>query len=178
MTTVCTLGNLASGAQVSVTIVTQPTAAGQITAYSSANSSVDDPEQNNSAQQLTLNVAASCVEEVTASVGRQIVREGNQSRKQLAHTIYVRNDSGRRLNGLVHFVFDGLPASVDGDKDTHFFQTRCAQPLGRKFVTVGVGLNELVWEPGQVIKLQVNFFNPDRAEINYNLRIYTGPGYP
>jgi dipeptidyl aminopeptidase/acylaminoacyl peptidase len=121
---------------------------------------------------------APCVEEVTNAVAQAIDRPGNQSRKQVRHTIYVRNTSGRALNGLVHFVFDGLPASVDGDKNTTFFRTRCAEPLGRKYTTVGVGLNELVWQPGQVIKLEVDFFNPEREQINYNLRIYTGPGYP
>jgi uncharacterized repeat protein (TIGR01451 family) len=176
--TICQLGDLASGAQVSVTVVTQPTAAGEITAFASANSGVDDPDQNNNVRQLKLTVAPSCVEEVTASVGQQIVRNGNQSRKQLEHTIQVRNNTGHRLNGLVHFVFDGLPASVEGDKGTTFFRTRCAQPLGRKYTSVGVGLNDLVWEPGQVITLKVAFFNPDREEINYNLRIYTGPGFP
>ncbi|HVG29163.1 MAG TPA: hypothetical protein VM864_05525 [Pyrinomonadaceae bacterium] len=176
--TICQLGDLISGAQVSVTVVAQPTAAGEITASAAANSAIDDPEQNNNVQQLKLTVASGCVEEVTASVGQQIVRNGNQSRKQLEHTIYVRNNSGHRLNGLVHFVFDGLPASVEGDKGTTFFRTRCAQPLGRKYTSVGVGLNDLVWEPGQLIKLKVDFFNPGRAEINYNLRIYTGPGFP
>jgi len=111
-------------------------------------------------------------------VAQAIERPGSQSRKQVRQTIYVRNTSGRALNGLVHFVFDGLPASVEGDKNTTFFRTRCAEPLGRKFATVGVGLNELVWQPGQLIKLEVDFFNPDREQITYNLRIYTGPGYP
>ena len=178
--TVCQLGDLASGAQVSVSFVTRPTAVGEITAFSSANSALDDPEQNNNVQSLKLTVAPPppCVEEVTSSVGRLIERPGNQSRKQVRHMIYVQNNSGRRLNGLVHFVFEGLPASVEGDKGLTFFHTRCAEPLGRKYTTVGVGLNELVWEPGQVIRLEVNFFNPDREQINYNLRIYTGPGYP
>jgi uncharacterized repeat protein (TIGR01451 family) len=178
--TVCQLGNLASGSQVSVNIVTKPTAAGEITAFSSATSALDDPEQNNNAQSLKLTVAppAPCVEEVTSIVGQLVERPGNQSRKQVRHVIYVRNNSGRQLNGLVHFVFDGLPASIEGDKKTSFFRTRCSEPLGRKYTSVGVGVNALVWEPGQVIKLEVDFFNPERELINYNLRIYTGPGFP
>ncbi|MBV8856380.1 MAG: DUF11 domain-containing protein [Acidobacteria bacterium] len=176
--TTCQLGDIPSGAPVSVNFVTRPTAAGEFTALSSAVSAVDDPVQNNNVQSLPLTVAppAPCVEEVTSSVVRTIERPGNQSRKQLRHVIYVQNTSGRRLNGLVHFVFDGLPASVEGDKGMTFFRTRCAEPLGRKYTTVGV--NQLVWEPGHVIRLEVDFFNPDRELVNYNLRIYTGPGYP
>jgi hypothetical protein len=103
--------------------------------------------------------ADECVPEVTAQVQQLISRPGNQSRRNVKHIIYVRNNSGRRLNGLVHFIFDALP-------------------LGRKYTSIGVGRSDLVWLPGQTIRLEVDFFNPNRVPLNYRLRIYTGPGYP
>jgi uncharacterized repeat protein (TIGR01451 family) len=175
--TVCQLGQLAAGKQTSIQVVVKPTASGEIVAFSSASSPTFDTNPNNNGQQLALTVKEACVEEVTSLVQQSISRPGKQDRPNLKHTITVRNNSGRRLNGLVHFVFDGLPASVeDGDPRSTFFLTRCAEPLGRKYTSVGV--RNLVWEPGQVIELKVDFFNPDRVPVAYNLRIYTGPGFP
>ncbi|HEX8143799.1 MAG TPA: hypothetical protein VF553_14470 [Pyrinomonadaceae bacterium] len=175
--TVCQLGQIGSNAQTSIQVVVRPTVSGEVVAFSSASSPTADTNPNNNGQQLALTVKEACVEEVTSLVQQSIARPGSQDRRNLKHTIIVRNNSGRRLNGLVHFVFDGLPASVeDGDPRSSFFLTRCAEPLGRKYTSVGV--RDLVWEPGQVIELKVDFFNPDRVPVNYNLRIYTGPGFP
>jgi uncharacterized repeat protein (TIGR01451 family) len=174
--TVCELGQIAGGAQTTIRFVVKPTAPGEIMAFSSATSPSPDSNPNNNGQQLAVNVNGSCVPEVTSEIQQLIVRHGNQSRKRVGHTIYVRNTSGRTLNGLIHFVFDGLNPNVqDGDPRSHFFYTRCAQPLDRPFKTV---MRDFVWQPGQIIQLEVDFFNPDRTPINYNLRVYTGPGYP
>jgi uncharacterized repeat protein (TIGR01451 family) len=173
----CQLGQLAAGAQTSIQFVFKATATGEVVAFSGASSPTPDSDPNNNQQELRLNVVASCVPEVTGEVQQLIVRPGNQSRLRVKHRIFVRNNSGRALHGLVHFVFDGLGQNVqDGDPRSTFFETRCAAPLGRKYTSVGA--RDLVWQPGQVIPVEVDFFNPDRERINYNLRIYTGPGFP
>ncbi|HZI19832.1 MAG TPA: hypothetical protein VEY09_14670 [Pyrinomonadaceae bacterium] len=177
-TTTCTLGDLQSGEQVSVNVAGQATASGEMTASASVGSATPDPVQNNNLYLDTLTVRDACVEEVTGEVVASISRPGNQSRKQLTHTIRVRNTSGRTLHGLIHFVLDGLHPSVEGDKGVNFFRTRCAQPLGRKYTSIGVGAQDLVWLPGQTVEVEIPFSNLDRVEVNYNLRIYTGPGYP
>lgn len=175
--TVCQLGQIDGSKQTSIQVVVKPSVSGEIVAFSSASSPTTDTNPNNNGQQLALTVREACVEEVTSLVQQSISRPGKQDRPNLKHTITVRNTSGRRLNGLVHFVFDGLPASVeDGDPRSTFFLTRCAEPLGRKYTSVGV--RNLIWEPGQVIEIKVDFFNPDRVPVNYNLRIYIGPGFP
>jgi hypothetical protein len=114
---------------------------------------------------------------VTSQVQRLVFPLGSQTDRRVRHIIFVRNNSGRTLNGLVHFVFDGLDPSIsDGDPRSTFFNTRCAPPLGRPYTSVGV--RDLVWRPGQIIPIEVEFFNPNRVRVNYNLRIYTGPGFP
>jgi uncharacterized repeat protein (TIGR01451 family) len=178
-TTQCQLGDIPSGASAFVTVRTVPTAAGEVTAFSSVASGVDDPEQNNNVQQLKITISAVCVPEVTGEVSATVVRNGNQERKQLAHTIVARNTSGRRLHGLVHFVFEGLDRSISGDKGLIIRDSRCLQPLGTRYASVGVGSgSELVWEPGQTITFKVDFFNPERIPVGYRLRVYTGPGFP
>jgi uncharacterized repeat protein (TIGR01451 family) len=177
-TTTCALGDLQSGEQVSINVEGKPTAAGQLTATVSVNSDTADPVQNNNLAQQTVTVRESCVEEVTGEVAASISRPGNQSRKQLTHTIRVRNTSGRNLHGLIHFVFDGLHESIEGDKGVVLFRTRCAAPLGRKYTSIGVGGEGFVWAAGQTVEVEVPFSNLDRVQVNYNLRIYTGPGFP
>jgi uncharacterized repeat protein (TIGR01451 family) len=177
--TQCLLGDLASGASATVAILTVPTAAGEVTALSTVSSAVDDPAQNNNAQPLTINVSATCVPEVTGEVVARVIRNGNQSRKQLKHTIVAQNTSGRRLHGLVHFVLEGIDPSVSGDKGLILRESRCLAPLGTRYASVGVGNStELVWEPGQVITFEVDLYNPERVPVGYSLRVYTGPGYP
>lgn len=178
-TTQCLFGNVAAGGSAFLSVLTVPTEAGEVTASASATSSVDDPEQNNNVRQLTVTVAAVCVPEVTGEVFAQVVKNGQQDRKQLSHTIVARNTSGRRLHGLVHFVFEGIHPSISGDKGLAIRESRCLQPLGTRYASVGVGSgSELVWEPGQTITFKVDFFNPERVPVGYNLRVYTGPGYP
>ena len=175
----CQLGQLAGGAQTSIQFVVRPTAAGEIVAFAGANTPTPDSNLNNNQQRLALNVSDSCTPEVTSQVQRFIWSPGNQSQRNVTHVIYVRNNSGRQLNGQVHFVFDGLPASVEsGDRRRPFSRTRCAQPLDRKYTSVSVGGRNQVWLPGQIIRLEVDFSNPNRVPVNYRLRIYTGPGLP
>jgi hypothetical protein len=117
------------------------------------------------------------VPEVTSETFKFIWRPGNQSSRNLKHLIFVRNDSGRTLNGLVHFVFEGLDESItDGDTGTIFSRTSCAQPAGRPFKSTSTPGQ--VWLPGQVIPFEVQFFNPNKVPVDYKLRIYTGPGLP
>jgi|GEM_PF-2137068 len=177
-TTTCALGDLQAGEQVSVNVEGSPASAGEMTASASVYSATQDPVQNNNLFLKTLTVRAACVEDVTGEVTASISRPGNQSRKQLTHTIRVRNTSGRALHGLIHFVFEGLHESVEGDKGVSFFRTRCAQPLGRKYTSVGLGTDDFVWAPGQLVEFEVPFANADRVQVNYNLRVYTGPGFP
>lgn len=177
--TVCNTGALASGASTSVTIVVRPTALGQVGLFGTVGAPPIDPNSANNSQTVNVSVVpvGPCVPEVTSEVQQVIHRPGNQSRKRVKHTILVRNTSGRTLHGLVHFVFDGLDDSIsDGDPRSIFFETRCAQPLGRQYTSKGV--LDLVWHPGQIIPIEVDFFNPNRVHVNYNLRIYTGPGFP
>jgi uncharacterized repeat protein (TIGR01451 family) len=178
-TTQCQLGNIPAGASAFVSVLTVPTAAGEVTAHSSVASGVDDSEQNNNVQPLKITISATCVPEVTGEVVAQVVRNGNQERKQLSHTIVARNTSGRPLHGLVHFVFEGLDRSISGDKGLDIRDSRCLQPLGTRYASVGVGSgSELVWAPGQTITFKVDFFNPERLPVGYRLRVYTGPGFP
>jgi uncharacterized repeat protein (TIGR01451 family) len=181
--TECITGPLAAGASTSITIVVRPTAVGEVGITGTVGAPPIDPDTNNNSQTVNVTVvpapAPTCVPEVTSEVAQFIWRAGNQSSRNVKHIIFVRNDSGRTLNGLVHFVFDGLHESIsDGDPRTTFFRTRCAEPLGRQFTSVGVGVRDLVWLPGQVIPIEVEFFNPEKVPVTYNLRIYTGPGFP
>lgn len=178
-TTACRLADIAAGSQSSISFVARPTTAGDITVNSSANSTVADPVPANNTQALTLTVASGgCVAEITGSVGQLIIPAGSQSARQVRNVIIARNNTGHAINGLVHFVFDGLPANVEGGAGTTLSRTRCAAPIGRKYVTVGAGKTPFVWAPGQVITLAVDFSNPGRVPVNYRLRIYTGAGYP
>jgi uncharacterized repeat protein (TIGR01451 family) len=178
-TTQCLLGDIPAGASAFATVLTVPTAAGELTAHSAVASGVDDPEPNNNVQPLKITVSAVCVPEVTGEVVAHVVRHGSQDRKQLSHTIVAQNTSGRRLHGLVHFVFEGLDQSISGDKGLAIRESRCLQPLGTRYASVGVGSgSELVWEPGQTISFKVDFFNPERVPVGYRLRVYTGPGFP
>jgi uncharacterized repeat protein (TIGR01451 family) len=177
--TVCSTGPLASGASTTVTIVVRPTALGEVGIAGTVGAPPVDNNASNNSKTVNVTVVPvpPCTPELTSEVAQAIWRPGNQSARNVRHVIAVRNDSGRTLNGLVHFVFDGLDQSIsDGDPRETFFNTRCAQPLGRPFKSIGVA--DLVWHPGQVIQLEVQFFNPERMNINYNLRIYTGPGFP
>ena len=175
----CTTGPLAAGASTTVTIVVRPTDIGEVGIAGTVGASLPDPDTTNNSQTVNVTVVPvpPCVPEVSSEVPQFIVRHGNQTSRNVKHTIIVRNDSGRTLNGLVHFVFEGLSKSIsDGDPRSTFFNTRCAEPLGRPYKTIGV--RDLVWQPGQVILLEVDFFNPDRVLVDYKLRIYTGPGFP
>ena len=178
--TQCSLGDIPSGGQVFVTVLTVPTVSGEVTALSSVASGTDDPEQNNNVQQLKITVSATCVPEVTGEVVARVVKNGEQDRKQLSHTIVAVNTSGRPLHGLVHFVFEGLDQSISGDKGLAIRESRCLAPLGTRYASIGVsdGSPGLVWAPGQTITFKVDFFNPERLPVGYNLRVYTGPGYP
>lgn len=173
----CQLGQLTSGAQTSIQFVVKATVAEQVVAFAGASSQTLDRDPSNDSKQLTLKVVEPCAAEVTGEVQQFISRQGNQSRRNLKQSIYVRNDSGRVLNGLVHFVFDGLPESVQSDNPgVSFSRTRCAQPLGRRYTSVNLG--SLNWQPGQTIRLDMDFFNPERLPVQYSLRIYTGPALP
>ena len=173
----CQLGQLAAGAQTSIRITTRPTIAEQVVAFAGAQSPTHDPNLNNNSQRLTVTVGQSCVPEVTGQVQQAILRIGSQTQRTLRHVILVRNNSGRALNGNVHLVFDGLPASVQsGDPANAFSRTQCAPPLGRKYMTVH--LNNGVWQPGQIIIANVEFFNPQRVRVSYRLRVYSGSGTP
>lgn len=175
----CGIGPLAAGASTTVSIVVRPTAIGEVGLIGTVGASLTDPDTTNNSQTVNVTVVLPppCVPEVTSEVQQFIWRFGNQTSRNVKHTILVRNNSGRTLNGLVHFVFDGLDKSIsNGDPRETFFNTRCANPLGRPFKSIGVA--DLVWQPGQVIAIDVDFFNPDRVPVNYNLRIYTGPGFP
>ena len=123
--------------------------------------------------------APSCAAEVTSLVHRRIDGSTTGRGVKQAHTIRVTNTSGQSLHGLVHFVFEGLPASVqDGDPRSNFFYTRCVEPVGTAYKTVGIGREDFVWAPGQTITLRVEFFNPDHERLAYNLRVFTGPNWP
>ena len=175
----CNIGALASGASTTVNIAVRPTAIGTIGITGTVGASVPDPNAANNS--LTVNVTAvappPCVPEVTGEVVQVISRPGSQTATFVTHTIYVQNTSGRSLNGLVHFVFEGLHTTISDVKTGSAFpRTRCAEPLGRPYKTVTVP--NLVWQPTGIIRLDVNFFNPLRVPVNYNLRIYTGPNFP
>lgn len=178
--TECGTGPLAAGASTTVTIVVRPTAVGEAGLFGTVGAAQIDPDTNNNSQTVNVTVEAApvppCVPEVTNEVQKFIYRPGSQTGRVVTNLIFVRNDSGRPLHGLVHFVFEGLDESIaDADPRSSFFHTRCAQPLGRPFKSV---LRNLVWQPGEVMSLPVEFFNPEGGIINYQLRIYTGPGYP
>ena len=173
----CALGQLAAGSQTSIQFMMRATAPGQVVTFAAAASETADSNQSNNSQQLALTVGASCVPEVTAQIQKATLRLGNQSRKRLTHTIVLRNNSGRALNGLVHLVFDGLPGSIESaDSRNAFSLTQCAPPAGRKYLSLR--LRNMVWQPGQVITASVDFLNPQRVRVDYRLRIYTGPGMP
>ena len=176
--TVCGTGMLAAGASTTVTIVVRPTAVGQVGLSGTVGAPPIDPDMTNNSRTVNLMVPGiGCVPEVTNEISGTISRPGNQSQQRVQHTITVRNTSGRTLNGLVHFVFDGLDSSIsDGDPRETFFNTRCERALGRPYKSIGV--SDLIWHPGQVITLEVDFFNPEQVPVNYNLRVYTGPGFP
>jgi uncharacterized repeat protein (TIGR01451 family) len=179
LATQCNLGDIAVNSSVSVTFVTKPTQAGEIVAQANTLSNLVDTDQGNNLSVSRVTVDDGCADEVTLQVNTHIERPPANSRgKYPEHTIRVRNDSGRRLNGLVHFVFDGVPASVSVNDGTYTPRTRCVQPIGTIYKSVGVGQNELVWEPGQVITLKIEFFNPDHERLNYRLRTFIGPDWP
>lgn len=173
----CQLGQLAAGAQTTIRFIFRPTIAEEIVAIAGAQSPVHDPDLNNNSERLALTVGQSCVPEVTNLVQQGILRIGSQTRPTVRHLILMRNNSGRALNGNVHLVFDGLPGSVQsGDPANPFFRTQCAPPLGRKYMTLR--LDNMVWQPGQIIFANVEFANPQRERVNYRLRIYSGSGTP
>ena len=176
--TQCSTGSLAAGASTTVTIVVHPTAIGVVGLGGTVGSSLPDPDTTNNSQTVNINVAPvpPCVPEVTSETLKFIWRPGNQSSRNLKHMIFVRNDSGRTLNGIVHFVFEGLDDSIiDSDTGSTFSRTACAQPLDRPFKSASVSGD---WLPGKVIQLDVHFFNPNKVPVDYKLRIYTGPGNP
>lgn len=176
--TVCQFGDLANGAKAKAYVTVRPNAVGEFTALSSASSAVDDPYPPNNVQGLKLTVDDGCADDVTSQTFIQIQRPSVNSRGKInEQTIRVRNDSGRRLNGLVHFLFDNMPASVSIASDPRTFRSRCYAP-GMPYTSVGVGANELVWEPGQTIALKVRFANPDQERLDYQLRVLVGPDWP
>jgi TolB protein len=177
--TQCDLGDIAVGATVNVKVITKPTSAQEVVAQVNILPGTDDPDMSNNHRVSRVTVDDGCADEVTGRVNVQINRPPDKSRgKYPEHTIRVRNDSGRRLNGLVHFVFDGMPSDVSVNDGTYTPRTRCVQPIGTIYKSVGVGQNELVWEPGQVITLKLEFFNPKHELLNYRLRVFTGPDWP
>jgi uncharacterized repeat protein (TIGR01451 family) len=174
---VCQLGQLGAGAQTSIQVIVRPTAAGEVVTFAGVRAQTPDSNQNNNSQQHAITVGQSCVPEVTDQVQRATIRLGSQSRPTVRHTILMRNNSGRALNGFVHLVFDGLPQSVEsGDPGNAFRRTQCAPPLGRKYTTVRLG--NMVWRPGQIIFANVEFSNPERVRVDYRLRVYVGPDEP
>jgi uncharacterized repeat protein (TIGR01451 family) len=178
--TECSTGALAAGASTTVTIVVRPTALGEAGITGTVGASLPDPDTTNNSQTINVTVVPvpPCVPEVTSEVLKFIWRPGNQSSRNLKHLIFVRNDSGRTLNGLVHFVFEGLDNRIiDGDTGSTFARTACSEPLGRPYKSITI-IPSLAWRPGQVIELDVDFFNPEKVPVDYNLRIYTGPGLP
>ncbi|HEX7334052.1 MAG TPA: hypothetical protein VF290_21280 [Pyrinomonadaceae bacterium] len=173
----CTIGALANGASATVTIVVRPTTTGEVGITGTVGASLPDPNTTNNSQTVNVTVVPPppCVPEVTSEVVQAISRPGSQTASFVKHTIYVQNTSGRALNGLVHFVFEGLHPTIS-ETGTAFPRTRCAEPTGRPYKSVSV--QNLVWQPSGVIMLEVNFYNPFRVPVNYNLRIYTGPNFP
>lgn len=173
----CQVGQLAAGAQTSIRFTVRPTVAEEVVAFAGALSPTHDPDLNNNSQRLTLTVGQACVPEVTSLIQQGILRVGSQTRRTVRHVILMRNNSGRALNGNVHLVFDGLPESVQsGDPANPFFRTQCAPPLGRKYMTLR--LDNMVWQPGQIIFANVEFFNAERVRVSYRLRVYSGSGTP
>jgi uncharacterized repeat protein (TIGR01451 family) len=178
--TECSTGPLAAGASTIVTIVVHPTALGEVGLVGTVGSSLPDPDTTNNSQTVNVTVAPvpPCVPEVTSEVLKFIWRPGNQSSRNLKHLIFVRNDSGRTLNGTVHFVLEGLDDSIiDDETGSTFSRTACSEPLGRPYKSTTI-IPSLVWRPGQVIQVDVHFLNPNKVPVDYNLRIYTGPGNP
>ncbi len=171
----CQLGQLAAGAQTSIRFIVRPTVAEQVVAFAGAQSPTHDPDLNNNSQRLALTVGQSCVPEVTSQIQHGIFRVGSQTRRTVRHVILMRNNSGRVLNGNVHLVFEGLPESVQSG-DSPFSRTQCAPPLGRKYMTLR--LNNMAWQPGQIVLANVEFFNPQRVRVSYRLRVYAGSGTP
>ncbi|HEX5873869.1 MAG TPA: hypothetical protein VFY60_04415 [Pyrinomonadaceae bacterium] len=176
-TTECQTGPLAAGASTHVTILVRSAGLGEGGITGTVGSSLHDPDTTNNLQTLNVTVSPPCVPEVTSEVETLVWRWGFPSSRNARHTIFARNDSGRTLNGLVHFVLEGLDERItEGDPESPFSLTACAKPFGRRYQSVSIP--GLVWQPGQVIHLDVRFFNPEKLLVDYKLRIYTGPGNP
>jgi uncharacterized repeat protein (TIGR01451 family) len=169
-TVTCNVGNLASGAQATITVpvkfMVEKTFSNTATI---AAAEVDLNTANNSST-FTTTVTKSCAVNVTAQMK---VTAGSVSASG-SQTVSVRNDGATPVSATVSIVLDNLTgfgwlSNKSGD-------TVCNAPLGRPYKDINVG-SDNVLKPGETAVVTLQFTRiPGGPPISYTPRILAGPG--
>lgn len=175
----CQIGALAPNQTAVVTVGVRPNVAGSLIFNLTA--SANEPDRNEADNSNSANVQVSpapvCATNVTSQVSiTRLPAIRNPRTGEYEQILIARNTSNRYLDSKAYFVFDNLTDGVRVAPRSNPGTTQCAAPLGSQYVTVNVG--GLAWRPNQTTVIRVTFTNPQRKNINYNLRVMAGTNKP
>jgi hypothetical protein len=175
----CQIGALAPNQTAVVTIGVRPNVAGSL--IFNFNASATEPDRNEADNSNSANIqvgtAPVCAANVTSQVTAiRLPAIRNQRTGEYEQIIIARNSSNRYLDSKAYFVFDNLTGGVSVAPGSNPQTTQCAAPIGSQYVTVNTG--GFLWRPNQTVVVRVSFTNPQRKNINYNLRVMNGANNP
>ncbi|HZH34462.1 MAG TPA: hypothetical protein VEX64_06445 [Pyrinomonadaceae bacterium] len=175
----CQIGTLGVNAQAIVTLKARVDVAESILNSATATAAEIDPEQGNNTASVTIQGAGISPLDVTGEIrATNLGPTRNSVNNESEMVILVQNTSGRTLSGRVAFVFDNLTEGVTISPRMNPGVTQYAAPLGSPYVLYEANNRNVEWRNGQAIVLRVSFHNPQRVNINYNLRVLNGAGQP
>ncbi|HLM03125.1 MAG TPA: hypothetical protein VK400_18885 [Pyrinomonadaceae bacterium] len=175
----CQVGALAPHQSTVITIGVRPNVAGNMLFTSTAHGSELDRNEsdNTNFADVLVGAAPACASEVTSSVTvRLLPAVRNPRTGEYEQIIMARNTSNQNLHPKAYFVFDNLTNGVQVAQSSDPRRTTCAAPLGSQYVTANT--NGESWRPNQTIMIRVTFHNPQRRNIDYDLRVMAGANNP
>ncbi|HEX8733778.1 MAG TPA: hypothetical protein VF721_00510 [Pyrinomonadaceae bacterium] len=175
----CQIGALAANQTAVVTIGVRPNVAGSLIFNLTASATEPDRNEadNSNSANVQIGTAPVCAANITSKLN--IIRLPairNPRTGEYEQLIIARNISNQFLDPKAYFVFDNLTDGVQVAPSSNPGTTQCAAPLGSQYVTVNTG--GILWRPNQTTVVRVTFTNPQRGNINYNLRVLDGANNP
>lgn len=90
--------------------------------------------------------------------------------------VRLANEGDIPMPGPLYMVLGGLPGNVELiNKDG---TTQSLAPLGSPYLRVPLSDDGLTVQPGQTVNLLLQFLNPDRRRINYDLEVFRTSAEP
>ncbi|HEX8250665.1 MAG TPA: hypothetical protein VF599_21000 [Pyrinomonadaceae bacterium] len=174
----CQIGALAPNQTAVVTIDVRPNVAGSLIFNLNASATEPDSNEADNAGSASVQVSPApvCAANVTSQV--RVIRLSpirNPRTNEYEQLIIARNNSNQNLHPRAMFVFDNLTDGVSVAPRSNPGTTQCAAPIGSQYVTANAGST---WRPNQTIVVRVTFTNPQRRNINYDLRVMAGANNP